>query len=191
MVRHIPRAYFQKCPGTISQKPAVHTKQWEGDVSGRVCQAKLLHGHGTVCCGAVTIAKRILGWLGLEGAVLEHQLLVMGPILHPGACPPSGRHNLPQPLGSERPTDCWLQIIRARATAGQLDLGHLQREPSNPAQSPQIGSRMSWSSQNCWALCRTRAATQHCPCTSSWLGPQAATGRRRPRCPPAGHHALH
>lgn len=34
LVRHIPKTYFQKCSGAISQNPAVHTKQWECDFGG-------------------------------------------------------------------------------------------------------------------------------------------------------------
>lgn len=41
-------------------------------------------------------------------------------------------------------------------TAGQLDLGCPKRDTSNLAQRSQIGGRMGWCPQNCWASCRTR-----------------------------------
>lgn len=37
---------------------------------------------------AMVVARGLSGWPGLEAAVLEQRLLVMGPILHPIACPP-------------------------------------------------------------------------------------------------------
>lgn len=77
----------------------------------------------------------------------------------------------------------WLagcKIIRARTTAGQSDLGHLKRDPSNPAQSTQIGPRTGQVPQNRWASRRTRggcdvALPTHeftaCAASSNWQEP--------------------
>ena len=69
------------------------------------------------------------------------------------------RHNLHQPFIHRAAKDSHLagsKIITARMTAGQFDLGCLKRDTSNPAQRSQIGARMGWYPENCWASCRTR-----------------------------------
>lgn len=86
----------------------------------------------------------------------------MGPILHPilnGHPTPRAGTICPSLTSKEQQkvhTLASSKIIRARMTAGRLDLGCLKRDTSNPAQSSQIGARQGWSPAGLLGSCRTR-----------------------------------
>lgn len=73
--------------------------------------------------------------------MLEHWLLVTGPILHPTTCLHQGRHDLHQPRvhrAAKGPQLAGSKIIRARMTAGQLDLEDLQETPQTLPRAPRL-----------------------------------------------------
>lgn len=72
---------------------------------------------------------------------------MVGPLLHPIACPPWGGCHLPQPCicrAAKGPQLAGSKTVRARRTwAGQSDLRHLKRNPSNSSQnSPDVPAQV-------------------------------------------------